>query len=417
MRKKILIIGGGASGMVAAIVAARNGADVTILEQKSEMGKKILATGNGRCNYTNLSMDISDYYCEHKEFIRNLVAEYTPQVIMEFFESLGILSRERNGYVYPLTDQASSIREALVNELVDLGVTLCVDTAATQIRMKENKVHHTTYSVSTNNGTYVCDTLIIATGGKSGLGKNTVYDGFSLIGHTNHTITTLSPSLVPLKGEGKFYKKIAGIRTDASVTAIVNGKKMRTEVGEIQLTDYGISGIPVFQISRIITQELNANTEKSLSVEVDFLPTYTLEELNTFFVKRAATFQSRTMRSFLNGILKDKLALFMLNTAKIEASKRVSNVSQEEFQKLARICKTFLVSIEGAKEFMQSQVTAGGIPVDEVYAHLESKFHKHLYFTGEVLDVDGICGGYNLHFAWATGMIAGSHCTMGKIRS
>lgn len=406
MRNQVIIIGGGASGMVAAITAARQGAKVTVIEQKNELGKKILATGNGRCNFTNLSIDTSHYYCEDVAFIQGLINTYSPSVIMKFFEELGVLSKDRNGYVYPFTDQASTIRNALVSELESLHVKVLVDTVAEQISY-HNDTRNALYSIRTNQGTYQCDMLIIATGGKSGLGKNTVVDGFTILQQTKHQSTLLSPALVPLKGQGKFYKKIAGIRTDVAVTAIIDSKQMRTEVGEIQLTDYGISGIPVFQISRILTQELCNKKHPELKVEIDFLPDFSQEELEEFFINRKEQFSQKTVQQFMNGILKDKLADFMLYTARIDGNRKLEDVTIDELYKLTRICKTFAVKIEDSKEFMQSQVTAGGIPLNQVSDTLESNYYKQMYFTGEVLDVDGICGGYNLHFAWATGMLVG----------
>lgn len=410
MKKKILIIGGGASGMVAAIVAARRGGDIVLIEQNNELGKKILATGNGRCNYTNLSMSIEDYYCSDTKLIETIIEKYPPQVILDFFESLGILWKERNGYVYPFTDQATSIRQALVNELAHLNVKIEVNSTVKEIK-KSNSTHKTQYLVNTDTKSFTCDTVILATGGKSGLGKHISEDGFALIHQTKHRLTTLSPALVALKGEGKFYKKLSGLRTDASVSAMVDGNRLRTETGELQWTDYGISGIPVFQISRIITQELIKKSNASLAVEIDFLPTFSDDKVLEIFKNRQLTFATRTMHTFMNGLFKDKLGSFLLYTARIEEDRVVSDVTSEEMQKLVRICKTFSVKINGTKEFQNSQVTAGGVPLDEVTLSLESKFHSQMFFTGELLDVDGICGGYNLHFAWATGMLVGEKCT------
>lgn len=414
MKKKIIIIGGGASGMVAAIAAARRGGDVTILEQKNELGKKILATGNGRCNFTNLNMSTDHYYCEQNKFMDNLLSEYTPQVVINFFQSIGILSKDRGGYVYPLTDQAKSIRDALASELSYLGVDIRLDCVVERISSIASDNTLENFKIMTNQGDFICHTLILSTGGKSGLSPNTPMDGLQLIHDINHTYTNFSPALVPLKGQGKFYKKIAGIRTDGIVTAMIDGDKIRSEAGELQLTDYGISGIPIFQISRILTQELTSSNKADLSLEIDFLPTHSQEALEELLINRKNLYTNRTAKEILNGIFKDKLIDFLLYTARIDSDKQGADLTLDELKKFVRICKTFSIKINGSKDFSQAQVTAGGVPLTEINEHLESNTHNHLYFTGEVLDVDGICGGYNLHFAWSTGLLVGKHCVSEK---
>ncbi len=407
---KIIIIGGGASGMVAAITAARKGGNVTILEQKSELGKKILATGNGRCNFTNLKMSSDYFYCQQNEFIDNLLAKYTPEVVIDFFNSIGVLKKDRDGYVYPLNDQARSLRDALVNELSYLGVDVRLDCTVNKLTYVNSNEQSTHVKIDTNQGVFNCNTLILSTGGKSGLANKDADNTFDLLCNLKHTHTNLSPALVPLKGQGKFFKKIAGIRTDAKVIAKVDNQEIRHEIGELQLTDYGISGIPIFQISRILTQELSKQNHGELSVEIDFLPSYTLDELENLLVTRKKLFANRTVIECLNGIFKDKLISFLLYTARIEENNTIANISLEELAKFARISKSFNVQINGSKDFAQSQVTAGGIPLTELNEYLESKFHPNIYFTGELLDVDGICGGYNLHFAWISGMLVGERC-------
>ena len=404
-KKKVLVIGAGASGMVAAIVAARRGAHVTLLEQKNELGKKILATGNGRCNFTNTHLTKECYYSKNDTFIEQLLANYSTQHIVSFFNEIGILHRERNGYIYPFTDQASAIRQALSNEIKALGIEVHLETTVLSLHLQNP------YKVITNSRTFTCDSLIIATGGKSGLTKKDTKDGYTLLGDTKHHVTTLSPALVALVGEGTFYKKIAGIRTDIAVTAVLNGKKIRTEEGELQLTDYGVSGIPIFQISRILTQALAENPKQQASVLLDFFPTMTETVFTQFLLERAEKFSHQTMGAFLLGLLKDKLSVFLLSVARIEGKALVENVTEEHMKKFARICKGFEVRIQEGKGFAQSQVTAGGVSIEEITTQMESIFHPNLYFTGEVLDVDGICGGYNLHFAWATGMVAGTAST------
>ncbi|MFI3172199.1 MAG: aminoacetone oxidase family FAD-binding enzyme [Eubacteriales bacterium] len=424
MINNVLIIGGGASGMVAAISAARSGANVTLIEQQSVLGKKILATGNGRCNFSNMELSAEHYYCEDHVFLNSILSDYPTQAILNFFESIGISSKSRNGYLYPFTEQATSIRDALVSELDYLGVTIHLNTVALEITHKNESVSNHgekdwDYKVtvmkfeeeSSKQFTLYSDVLILSTGGKSGLTKQNQTDGFSLIKHLNHHITSLSPALVPLIGQGKFFKNLAGIRAEASVTAYINDTAVRTESGELQLTDYGLSGIPIFQISRILTHEMKKNKKhdaSSYSVSIDFMPSYTPEEFLNILLDRRVLLVNRSMKQYLNTVFKDKLASFLLDVAHIDEKKLTNNVTEQEIEKLVRISKTFSVTIKDCKDFKQSQVTAGGIPIQEITYELQSKFHSKLYFTGELLDIDGICGGYNLHFAWASGLLAGT---------
>lgn len=401
MSKRIIVVGGGASGMTAAIIAARAGAKVTIIEQNQVLGKKILATGNGRCNFTNLEMNADCYYCKDTGFISRVLEMCPPTMILDFFESVGISMRNKDGYIYPFNEQAVALRDALVFELKYLGIEVILDTAVESIHNNQ---------VKTWNRTFCGDAIILATGGKSGLAKQVKYDGFSLLSDTKHKLTSLSPALVALKGEGKFFKKITGVRTEARITAVVDNIAIRSEVGELQLTDYGVSGIPVFQVSRILSQAI-ATGVKGTSVIIDFIPQYDAESWGKLLEERSIRLSNRNMKEFLTGIFKDKLVDFLLYTAKINEETLVKDVTKERLEEFARICKTFEIRISESNAFSQSQVTAGGICVSEVHSTLESKYHKSLYFTGEILDVDGICGGYNLHFAWATGIIAASSIT------
>lgn len=407
MVKEVLIIGGGASGMVTAIIAARNGAKVAIIEQQSEYGKKILATGNGRCNYTNMDMKAEYFYSKNIDFVENFVNEYSTDAILDFFESIGISPRVRDGYVYPRSDQSLAIREALQAEMFRLGVEILWETKV--MKIKCGKDSEDTFEIYTNKGNFIASKCILATGGNSGLSKKIEMKGYDLVKDTNHSLTSLSPALVGLKSNEVFFKRLSGIRTDANISICVDGANIKSESGELQLTDYGISGIPVFQISRIAGMALSEN--KQVSMKIDFVPHLSYEKFICQLESRKSIFIDAKMKNFINGLFKDKLALFLLEKANLTLSTQVCDITEEELERFASLCKNITVDITGINDYSKAQVTAGGVDLSEINDTFESKLHPNLYIIGEVLDVDGICGGYNLHFAWGSGIKAGLSCS------
>lgn len=409
MINEVLIVGGGAAGMMAAIAAARNGAKVTILEQNNELGKKILATGNGRCNYTNTNIYKEAYYSSDMEFVEDVIKEYPTSTIIEFFESIGISPRYRGDYVYPWNDQALSIREALQGEIFRLGVEIKWETIVQTIEISQDKDSKHLYRIHTNNGVYTGNVCILATGGESGLSPKVVKKGFDLIPYTKHSVTNLSPALVGLKSSASYFKRLAGVRCDGAIRLYVDNKQVKSEVGEIQLADYGISGIPVFQVSRIAGMALQNN--QSVKAVMDFIPQYSEDELYELLNKRKELFKERKMKSFMNGLFKEKLGLFLLEQCDLTVSTHVYDITNDKMRQFAHRCKNVDVDITGINDYNKAQVTAGGVTLQELKQTYESKLHKGLYFVGEVLDVDGICGGYNLHFAWASGLKAGGSCS------
>lgn len=430
---EIIVIGGGAAGMCAAIVAARIGGEVTLLEQNNELGKKILATGNGRCNYTNMNMKREYYYSSpnqqsakdkssdksETDFLDTFLEDYPTDRILKFFADLGISPREREGYVYPFNDQSMAIRESLAGELFRLGVKVVCGCSVNKLQINhcddgdiknsnnQNSKAQWCYKLHTDQGTYTSMKCIVATGGNSGLSPKVKYKGYDLIKDTKHSLQTLTPALTGLKCEGDFFKRLSGVRSDVKVTVCINNKAIKSDVGEIQLADYGISGIPVFQISRIAAQALQDN--ENVSAILDFFPHMEEEEFLEFLLQRQILFEGTKFKLFLNGLFKEKLGLFLTEEAGFTLSTQVSAITKEELKNFVRICKNLTVKVIGSNDYTKSQVTAGGIPLSEITNTFESKLHKGLYLVGEVLDVDGICGGYNLHFAWGSGIQAGLH--------
>ena len=409
-QKHIVIVGGGASGLVAAITAAREGAKVTIIEQKDRLGKKILSTGNGRCNLTNEYMDLSCFRSDDMTLVSEVLSRFGYAETVQFFEELGVILKNRQGYIYPISDQASTISDVLIMEVNRLNIIVLLEQSVKKIT--ESKLG---YLVKTDKEVVLCDAVILATGSKAAPVLGSDGSGYSLAKSLGHHLSPVVPALVQLKGKGTIFKQVSGVRTNAKVTAIVDGQIMGEDTGELQLTNYGISGIPVFQISRFAAKGLYE--KRKVTVEVDFMPTMSDEEFYTFIEARLKQHGNRTAEEFFTGMFHQKLIGLFLKISRIASSTSMENVAPEQLQLFQKVCKHFMVDIEGTNDFDQAQICAGGVKTTEINPQtMESLMSKNIYLTGELLDVDGICGGYNLQWAWATGYIAGKHAAKGNER-
>lgn len=407
-KRHVIVVGGGASGLVAAIAAAKAGADVTILEQKERLGKKILSTGNGRCNLTNQKMDISCFRSDDLSLVTEVLNTFGYPETCAFFAELGVLLKDRQGYVYPLSDQAGTILESLCLKIEYLGIEVQLNQTVRNI--ERTKKH---FSVRTDVRTYLADAVILATGGKAAPVLGSDGSGYSLAKSFGHSISPVVPALVQLKGKGKFFTQIAGIRTQAKISLYVDERVVCQDTGELQLTNYGLSGIPVFQISRYAAKALYEN--KSVTVKIDFLPSMSEQEFTVFMRKRLEAHGYKKAEEFLLGIFPKKLIGLFLKASRMDLSDIMCRISDDQFSKLLLVIKQFQVEVTGTNPFEQAQVCAGGVRTCEVHkSTLESIYVEDLYLTGELLDVDGICGGYNLQWAWATGFLAGHHAAKGN---
>lgn len=403
MGKQIIVVGGGASGMTAAIAAANTGAKVHILEQMNRVGKKILATGNGRCNFSNLHICNEYYQSQYPDFVASVISSYSTDVILDFFKSLGIWPRVRDGCIYPNSMESGAVVSAFEASLRTKKISVSLDTKVLSITSKKHQ-----WQVTTSKGDFYGDAVIIATGGKASPKLGSDGTGYDLAKALGHHVITPKPALTGLKCSGRFFKSISGVRTKAKVTLldITEGSPviLDQDIGELQLTDYGISGIPVFQISGQAAIALEAH--KQICVEIDFLPdVFTSKDE---FIKHIQSLPEKTASESMTGLLHTKLIPLLLRAAAIDMDCLVKDIPVSKLETLYDRCGHFKVQVTGTGDFSNAQVCIGGVDTKEIFPEtMMSKLVPNIYFTGELLDVTGKCGGLNLHFAWATGLIAG----------
>lgn len=397
----IVIVGGGAAGLVAAIYAKTKNNQVTILERNSSCGKKILATGNGKCNYWNTDQSLIHYHSINEEYLKDIITEQNKKEILDFFDSLGIYPKIKNGYYYPFSNQATTIKNALISEIKKKNIAIKNDFLVEKIEKE-----HDQFKIYSNKEFITADKLIVATGSKASPKTGSDGIGYKLLRKMSHTIIEPKPALVQIETSGDFLKKWAGIRTDVEISLYEDDKLIKKELGEIQLTDYGVSGICVFNISRYIPIGLSHNKKEIIKINfLPFLKSPTTEELQHIFKT------NRAIKEQLEGVLNNKLVEILLTKSNINTYKPYQQLSEKEQQSLLKILTAFKLDVIGTKSFDNAQVCSGGVPLNEVcFSTMESHKIKDLYIVGELLDVDGDCGGYNLSFAWISGMLAGKGC-------
>ncbi len=407
MKKHVVMIGGGASGLTAAIWAARSGAKVTVIEHMDRVGKKILATGNGRCNLTNSKLDGTCYHCQDPEFPMKVVGQFGWKDTLRWFASMGVLCKTRmDTYYYPVSDQASAILDALRLECGRLGVEVCTGCEPEDIRF-ERKKGRSLFFVTTDQGVFQGDSLVLACGSKALPSSGSDGSGYRLAESLGHRVIKPLPALVQLRCQGNHYRQLAGIRTEAGLTLYVDGEKAGQDRGELQFTDYGISGIPVFQLSRGASRALDE--KKRVQMRIDLIPFMDMEETRLFLRQRFNDFGDRLGEDFLTGVLNKKLAQVLLKQAQIRLDRPAGEASRRQREMLLKGIKTYEALVSSANPFANAQVCSGGVDTSEVDPRtMGSKLVPELYLAGELLDVDGICGGYNLQWAWSSGKIAGS---------
>ena len=395
---KIAIIGGGAAGLVAAITCQSKGNEVTIMEGNDKLGKKLLLTGNGRCNYFNDDFSIKHYHSNNLDILDSIITEDNKQKVLSFFTSIGIIPKIVNGYYYPVTNQATTIVESLYNEIKRLGIKVLFNTKITSIKKQDNFLL---------NDEYEFDKVIIATGSYAASKTGSDGLGYQIAKDFAHSIIKPLPALVQLHSDMKYMKDWSGIRSDVIIKMYENNNYIREEKGEIQLTDYGISGICVFQLSRDIVLGIDNNKEEKVYINfIPWLETNTLDYLED----RNKMMHNPNVQNLLDGLLNYKLVNMILKKNHINNNALFSKLSIQEKRDICNDLDNFRVNITGYNDFEKAQTCSGGIPLSEININtFESHNQSGLYFIGEILDVDGECGGFNLGFAWLSGLLVGEH--------
>lgn len=380
---KIIIIGSGASGLAAGISLLRCGYDVTILERNNISGKKLLLTGAGRCNFFNSDQNIVHYHSSDKDILAKIITSDNIHLVEDFITSLGIVPKVKDGYYYPFANQAYNMKELLERTYLDLGGKIKYNYLVEKIEKKN--------SLFLINDNISCDKLILATGSKAYKMTGSDGIGYQLAKKFNHHIVKVLPSLTSLITREKTNLK--GVRVDAKVTLYEDGVKVREELGQVQFTDYGLSGICIFNLSYYAVKGLNKNKKEVITI--DLMP----------FMDKVS-FKNKKVYDLLLGFLPNKMIDYILKTLDISKDVYYEDLSNDKKQELTKILKEMEFNITSYKEFDFSQVCSGGVSLREINPlTMESIFVKNLYIIGELLDVNGDCGGYNLTFAFLTGIL------------
>ncbi len=409
---KIAIIGGGAAGLCAAISASRKNANVTVFERNDRVGKKILMTGNGKCNLSNIDLSSELYYTGDRSFVSRAFERFGLNDCIMFFNGLGLLLTEKRGGIYPHSEQASAVLDALRFEASSLGTvfkcgckTEKIEKVTDGYNIKVTEISEAGEESKVYSG---FDRVIIATGGKAAPKTGSDGNGYELAKAMGHSITAVYPALCGVKCDGKFWKQLAGVRCQAGLLIENESTGEGISFGELQLTDYGISGIPVFQISRLIAGMLDEG--KKTVIDIDLIPDVDEGTLLNELSARIMLLSDRSYEQILNGFLNKKIASYILKKLGITPDS-IFDMDIKIMEDIVNAIKHFRVTAMGMNSYDQAQTTAGGVPLSEITDGFESRLSKGIYFAGEILDVDGVCGGYNLQWAWSSGYIAGEEAS------
>ena len=403
---KVLVIGGGAAGMFAAIFAAYNGNEVHLFEKNEKLGKKLFITGKGRCNITNAS-DLEVLFSSvvtNAKFLYSSFYGYTNQDVIDFFENIGVQTKiERGNRVFPVSDHSSDVISGLTKELKKLGVKIHLRTEVERVVGKE----HFEQIELKNGKKIVGDSCIIATGGFSYQTTGSTGDGYRFAKEMGHQVTEILPSLVPLVIQEEYVKELQGLSLRNIEAAVYDGrKKLYSDFGEMLFTHYGVSGPLMLSASSYIAEKVK---EKELKLVIDLKPALTFEQLDGRVLREFEESMNKQFKNAIQKLFPSKLVPVILAVSDIDSEKKVNLITKEERQQFVTLIKNFTLTITGLRDFDEAIITKGGVDVKEINpSTMESKFVQGVYFVGEVLDLDALTGGFNLQIAWSTGHAAGS---------
>lgn len=412
----IAVIGGGASGMMAALSASHFHSElrIVVLERMNRVGKKLMATGNGRCNLTNTTASENDYHGA-VSFMKPAMNAFPPQKVLARFTELGVYPREEErGRVYPMSDQASSVLDVLRNSMLESGIEeVCDFEVCSLSRVKQG------YHLSAKDGRNVfAKRVICAAGGLTAPNLGGSASGYKLLESCGHRLTKRFPALVQLKTDPKYTRPLKGIKYTGRIDLLVNERLCRSETGEVLFTEYGLSGPPVLQISRIASQALIHKCPQLVSVCIHLLP-MSSEQAFSLLQLRRKMLSRRPLENFLTGLVNKRIGQMLIKwNIALPLTEYSERLTDSQLHILAEALTDWSLEITGTQGFEQAQVTAGGVVTKDVNPNtMESTLANGLYITGEILDIDGDCGGYNLQWAWASGMLAGESCARSLVKT
>lgn len=394
----MIVIGAGAAGLCAAITSARAGQTVTLLEQNNKIGKKILVSGNGKCNIDNKYINTNRFHSQNPSFIEEVLTDYHFEVVEKFFTSIGLeLLEGKEGKMFPMSLQASSVVELLEYEAKRAGVQIICDCAVTSIAKDAN-----TFTLETLQGTKTCEKLLLASGSPAAPQLGGSNSGYAFATKMGHSLIPRHPSLVQLCSEEAWVKACAGVKVGGLAKLYANGEYISEKKGDLLFTNYGISGLAILDLSREVSTRL-ANFDYC-ELSLDLMPELSKEKLINLFLNRIGEGSEKPLNLWLQGVIHKKLIPIIVEQSKCKV-KTEKELNRKEIGKLVYTVKNLKLSINDTKGFRGAEVATGGIDTREVDPKtMESKLVPNLFFAGEILDVDGDRGGFNFHFAWVTGM-------------